>query len=213
VRLRARLSLLRFLLEASFLVLVAAAVGLAGLSWLWIAVIMFCAWLLVALLERGEARSGFLGRATAAEPQPQEEPVPVSEPEPEAVEPEPEPEPEPDPEPEPELEPEPVVLAAVPEPEPEPEPEPKPEPEPEPEVVVPLVQREITPRSWNIWDLERIATETHGRDALRDDERAALILSLRQFADPSGEVPIEFDALVRDAFGNDLADLPAQGHG
>ena len=39
------------------------------------------------------------------------------------------------------------------------------------------------------------------------------MLSLRQFADPSGEVPIEFDSLVRDAFGADLADLPAQRHG
>src|ERR1041384_998386 len=142
---------------------------------------MFCAWLLVALLERGEARSGFLRRvAPAAEPAPQEEPAAVAEPEPEPM---------------------------------EPEAEPEPEPEPEPEVVVPLVQREITPRNWNIWDLEHIAAETHGRDALQDEERAALILSLRQFADPSGEVPIEFDPLVREAFGSDLADLPAQGHG
>jgi len=36
--------------------------------------------------------------------------------------------------------------------------------EPEPEVVVPLVQREITPRNWNIWDLERIATAIRFRE-------------------------------------------------
>ena len=69
MRLRLRLSLVRFLLEASFLILVAAAVGLAGLARLWIAAIMFCAWLLVALLERGETRSGVI-RRTAGEPAP-----------------------------------------------------------------------------------------------------------------------------------------------
>jgi hypothetical protein len=37
---------IRFLLEAGFLILVAAAVGLADLGWVWITVVMFCAWLL-----------------------------------------------------------------------------------------------------------------------------------------------------------------------
>ncbi len=54
---RIRIPLIRFLLEAGFLILVAAAVGLAGLGWVWIAVIMFCAWLLVAIVERSEARA------------------------------------------------------------------------------------------------------------------------------------------------------------
>ena len=30
---------------------------------------------------------------------------------------------------------------------------------------------------------------------------------MRQFADASGELPVEFDSLVREAFGADLAEL------
>ena len=51
-----RLPLIRFLLEAGFLILVAVAVGLADLSWVWIVVVMFGAWLLVAVVERSETR-------------------------------------------------------------------------------------------------------------------------------------------------------------
>ena len=52
-----RLPLIRFLLEAGFLILVAVAVGLADLSWVWIVVVMFGAWLLVAVVERSETRT------------------------------------------------------------------------------------------------------------------------------------------------------------
>jgi len=71
-------------------------------------------------------------------------------------------------------------------------------------VVVPLVQRDQTPREWNVWELEKVAAETEGRDRARDEERALLLLNLRQFADPSGDLPVEFDPLVREAFGADL---------
>ena len=37
------------------------------------------------------------------------------------------------------------------------------------------------------------------------EERTLLLVSLRQFANASGDLPLEFDALVRDAFGADLA--------
>ena len=60
---RISLSLVRFLLEAAFLVLVAAAAGLAGLDAIWIGVVMFGAWALVALVER----SGSRRRARATE--------------------------------------------------------------------------------------------------------------------------------------------------
>jgi outer membrane biosynthesis protein TonB len=186
-----RLSLVRFLLEATFLVLIAVAAGLAGLEAVWIGVVMFGAWLLVALVERGGSRRG---RANAAPPEPEPE-----------REPEPQPEPEPAPEPTPELEPERrPELAAVPPPPPEPEPEPRPEPEPEP-AVVPLVLRDTTPRTWNIWELERLA-ETMDGDAAAE-ERALLLVHLREFANASGDLPVEFDELVRDAFGADLAGL------
>jgi hypothetical protein len=54
--LRIRISLIRFLLEAGFIILVATAAGLARLSALWIGVVMFGAWLLVAFVERTGAR-------------------------------------------------------------------------------------------------------------------------------------------------------------
>lgn len=192
---RIRLSLVRFLLEATFLVLVAVGAGLAGLQAVWIGVVMFGAWLLVALVERGGSRRG---RASAAPPEAERELEPEPQPEPD---PEPAPEPTPEPEPEPERRPE---LAAVPPPPSEPEPEPEPDPEPEP-AVVPLVLRDTTPRTWNIWELERLA-ETMDGDAAAE-ERALLLVHLREFANASGDLPVEFDELVRDAFGADLAGL------
>jgi len=188
---RIRLSLVRFLLEATFLVLVAVGAGLAGLQAVWIGVVMFGAWLLVALVERGGSRRG---RASAALPEAERELEPEPQPEPD---PEPAPEPTPEPEPEPERRPE---LAAVPPPPPEPDPEPEPEP-----AVVPLVLRDTTPRTWNIWELERLA-ETMDGDAAAE-ERALLLVHLREFANASGDLPVEFDELVRDAFGADLAGL------
>jgi len=192
---RIRLSLVRFLLEATFLVLVAVGAGLAGLQAVWIGVVMFGAWLLVALVERGGSRRG---RASAAPPEAERELEPEPQPEPD---PEPAPEPTPEPEPEPERRPE---LAAVPPPPPEPEPEPEPDPDPEP-AVVPLVPRDTTPRTWNIWELERLA-ETMDGDAAAE-ERALLLVHLREFANAAGDLPVEFDELVRDAFGADLAGL------
>src|ERR1700675_2887303 len=99
---RIRISLVRFLFEAGFIILIAAAAGLARLSTLWIGLVMFGAWLLVAFVERAGSRG--LRRRPVAE-KPAQEPEPPLEPEPEAESrPEPEPEPEPVPEPEPEPE-------------------------------------------------------------------------------------------------------------
>ena len=141
----------------------------------------------------GEAELGPPEPDAVAEP-PAPEPTP---------EPEPPPEPEPDPEPEPEPEP---ILAVVPPPtEPEAEPEPEPEPEPQPEVVS-LALRDPTPRAWNIWDLEQLASTLDG-DPEKVEERSLLLLHLREFASAAGELPANFDPLVREAFGADLAEL------
>lgn len=117
-------------------------------------------------------------------------PPPVSEPlrpEPKArMEPEPEPESDPEPERDPDLEPE-------PEPEPEPEAEPEPEPEPEPALGGP-------PREWSIWDLQQLIRERP--DDTRQEEWAALLHSLRDFARTDGMLPVEFDELVRESFGS-----------
>jgi hypothetical protein len=132
---------LRFALEALFLVLLAIAAGLAGLSAGFIVLVMAVAWLLVAIIEFTAERISaspltYLLPQRAEPPADEEEarwPMPeertvVAPPEQAAPEPEPEPQPEPEPEPEPVLESE-----AEPEPQPEAEPEPQPEAETEPE--------------------------------------------------------------------------------
>ena len=58
-----------------------------------------------------------------------------------------------------------------------------------------------TPRQWNLWDLERLTREASGGDAILDEERSFLLMYLREFAGPDGELPVDFDALVRDSFG------------
>jgi hypothetical protein len=97
------------------------------------------------------------------------------------------------------------VPAPVPEPEPPPEPEPEPEPEPpaEPEPVVTLPPP-AEPREWNLWELERVTREAAGADAARDEERSFLLMYLREFADPDGMLPLDFDPLVRETFGDVL---------
>lgn len=107
------------------------------------------------------------------------------------------------PEPEREPQPEPVAerpqLAAVAEPEPAPAPA-APEPAPEPSIVVPIGIG-AGPRQWNLWDLERLTRERAGGDVAKDEERQFLLMYLREFADPSGVLPVDFDSLVRDSFG------------
>jgi hypothetical protein len=96
------------------------------------------------------------------------------------------------------------VLVSVPSlPDREPDPEPEPEPPP---AVVPLMLRDPTPRAWNLWQLEHLAATKDG-DAARVEERALLLLHMRQFANAAGDLPAEFDPLVREAFGSDLAEL------
>jgi hypothetical protein len=126
--------------------------------------------------------------------------LPEPEGEAEAVEDVAEPEAEPEPEPEPER---PSLVAVAPEPELEPEPEPEPAALPEPAppervVTLPLAQ---TPRAWNLWELERLARERAGADVERDEERSYLLMYLRDFASPEGTLPVDFDLLVRESFG------------
>jgi hypothetical protein len=112
--------------------------------------------------------------------------------------------PEPEPAPEPEPVPARVPLVAVPEPEPQPEPAPAPAPAPvappEPQTVVPIGVSAM-PRQWNLWELERLTRENAGEDVARDEERQFLLMYLREFADSDGQLPIDFDGLVRDSFG------------
>jgi hypothetical protein len=124
-----------------------------------------------------------LGSRPAAEAPPQ----PVAQPEPahETAPPEPMTEPEPEP-----------VVHAGPGPEPEQAPwEPEPEPEAEPLPVA------SAPWSWNVWNLERVVRER----AAANDELNYLLHYLREYANPAGMLPPDFDALVRESFGDLLA--------
>ncbi|MGH3048962.1 MAG: hypothetical protein ACRDLK_02310 [Gaiellaceae bacterium] len=43
--------------------------------------------------------------------------------------------------------------------------------------------------------------EHAGADPIRDEERTFLLLYLRDFADAAGRLPVDFDSLVRESFG------------
>jgi hypothetical protein len=68
--------------------------------------------------------------------------------------------------------------------------------------VPPPVSEDVhEPREWNIWELDRLARDGGGVDAARDEERALLLMHLREFAGPDGLLPGSFDDLVRESFG------------
>jgi hypothetical protein len=203
---------LRFAGEAAFLVLVALGLGLARFDPIVIGVVMFVAWVLVALLERASAKEAArVGEGDETEP------VPVAPPhveridvEPIAGPPEPEPEaavdersarailasaPPPPPPAKPKAKPRRARSAAERRPERRraapPPPPPEPEPEREPVLADPA-------REWNLWELQRAA-----RDAPEDERReewSALLIHLREFANADGDLPTEFDGLVRESF-------------
>ena len=195
----------RTAVEAVFLVAVPVVVLVAGEGPAVIIASAAVAYLLVLVFEavlwrnRPQPEAGpaaepqsLAAETPAAETPAPAEPAPVSMQAPVvqlAQEPEPEPAPPP-------------ALQVVPDPEPEPMPEPEPEPEPdaEPQVVVPFVSS--APRQWNLWDLERLSRDRAGEDAVRDEERSFLLMYLRDFAGPDGMLPIDFDGLVRDSFGD-----------
>jgi hypothetical protein len=219
-------AMIRFLLEAAFIILIAAATAVAHLGKLWIALSVGGAWLLVSVVERSAIREGsllhreslgflFAGRQARIEPaEPVDEELPApydfsSEPAADEHPPTPLPEPEPAPEPAPPApEPEPPTpepgapppqLRSVPSPEPVPLPEPVREDVPEPVAFLPRDGGE--PREWNIWELERLTREGEGRDPGRDQELAFVLLELRQFANADGQLPVSFDGVVRESFG------------
>jgi type IV secretory pathway VirB10-like protein len=186
-----RRSGLRFLIEAVVIVLTAVVAGLLHLDGWVIGAAVFVVWIAVAVLEYSLAQQRD-PRRTRAPATAEREPEPAAEPEPAEREPEPEPEPQP--------EPVRIVPRVVVEPEPEPEPAPEPEPEPEPVATVPE-----EPRQWNLWEIEAaLRAAGHG-----NEEREFLLMYLREYADPGGLLPVDFDGLVRESFGDVLGTLAA----
>ena len=178
----------RFLIQAVFIIAVAVVAGVTDVGTWWIIGLVAGAWILVALVEIVL----WYRHATVRRQVPSVRSEPEAEPETEAETPvvlrsEPVPTPEP------------PLIAAAPPP-PEPESEQAPEPEPEPAVIQLPVIRE--PREWNLWELERAVREHAGDDVVQNEERAYLLVYLREFAGPDGMLPADFDGLVRDAFGD-----------
>ena len=93
-------------------------------------------------------------------------------------------------------------LVPVPPPAAEPPLEPAPREE---SPVVNFAARTRGPRMWNLWELERLAREEFEGEALEQSQ--FLFIHLRQFARADGQLPLEFDELVRDSFGGLLERL------
>ena len=74
--------------------------------------------------------------------------------------------------------------------------------EPEPEPTVAYLPMNDAPREWNLWELERVARDNTSDDVAKNEERAYLLMYLREFAGPDGTLPADFDGLVRDALGD-----------
>ena len=77
--------------------------------------------------------------------------------------------------------------------------EPAPEPVPQRDVI--SLRARAGPVEWNLWELERLTREHSGHDAFKDEERSYLLIYLREFANADGVLPVDFDGLVRDSFG------------
>jgi hypothetical protein len=173
----------RFLVEAGFIVAVAVVAGVEqGGTWSTIGLVAG-AWIIVALVELAFwARHATRPKTRGLTPQGSD---PSLSPEPVVVRPEPV------------RAPEPPRIAAAPPPH-----EPEPEREPEPEPTVAYLPVNDAPREWNLWELERVARDNAGDDVAQNEERAYLLIYLREFAGPDGILPADFDGLVRDAFGD-----------
>jgi hypothetical protein len=98
-----------------------------------------------------------------------------------------------------------VAVEAAPEAERAPEPVALAPPAPEPSAVTTL-PLPAHPQEWNVWEIERLAREQSGVDPARDEEWGYLLIALREFASPDGVLSTDFDALVRESFGELIAD-------
>jgi hypothetical protein len=213
----------RFAGETAFLILVAVGLALAEFDLVVIGVVMFAVWVLVALLERASSKAARAAEAAGREPAPEPPPhVERVEVEPAVVPAAPEPEPEPPPEATVSERSARAILASAPPPlPPEPAkpapkrkparrrlvqrtPPPPPPPPPEPE---PVTVSAGPPREWNLWELQHAVRDA--ADDPRHEEWVALLIHLREFANADGDLPIEFDGLVRESFGSILEPEPA----
>ena len=182
----------RFGAEAGLIAAAAALAALLQLDWPGIVAAVFGTWLAIAIFEVVWSRTrqpAVQADAVVAPP-----PPPVASPPPPLVAREPEPVVA-LPAPPPPVAPVPLVAAPPP---PAPPVAPAPAERPRPQVPA------GPPRSWNLWELERAARELAGGDLIADEERQYMLLYLRDYAGADGKLPIDFDPLVREVFGEEL---------
>jgi hypothetical protein len=203
----------RLTIEGAFLALVTVGAVLAGFKLIVIVALVAGAAVLVAVVERAYAPEAARSAATPPEEAPSEEIVAPGHAEVVDAEPGAEPVAHPEPRKEPELAVSersarairasgPPPIHKAPRPLPAPEPEPKTEPEPLPDTRPAALGNDL-PYEWNVWDLQRLVRDRPDDD--RQEEWAAMIVSLRDFARADGTLPREFDELVRDSFRKLLA--------
>ena len=183
----------RFIVEAGFIIAVVAG------AWVIVAAVEIAVWARNVAAQQPQAVDEPADLEAAPTPERGSRPPVVVRPQ-SSVE---TPEVEPEPEPEQTREPERPRIVAVPALPPEPEPELEAEPE-EPDRVVAFLPANDSPREWNLWELERAARDHGGDDVARNEERSYLLMYLREFAGPDGTLPADFDALVRESFGDVL---------
>jgi len=206
----------RFIVEAGFIIAVAVIAGIERLSTGWIIAVVAGALLIVAAVEIAVwARNAAAGQPQAVDEPADSDRAPrleyasrppvVALPQSSVETRDAEPSSESEPEPEQIREPERPRIVAVPALPPEPETEPGPEAESEePDRVVAFLPASDSPREWNLWELERAVRDHGGDDVARNEERSYLLIYLREFAGPDGTLPADFDALVRESFGDVL---------
>jgi hypothetical protein len=194
-------------IEAAFLALVAVGAVLAGLGLVVTVALVAGASVLVAVVERAYTREAGRSATPAPEETAAEEIAPPSHADVAGPEPAAEPGAQREPEPQPAVSERSAraILASGPppireSPRPNPEPEPEPVPEPEPQSGLDTGQA----RKWNVWELQRLVRDRP--DDERHEEWAAMLVSLRDFASADGTLPLEFDELVRDSFGELLGE-------
>jgi hypothetical protein len=177
----------RFALWTAVLIAVAAVTWIADLQWWLILVVVFGTWIVLIAIERR------LERRTQAEPAAGEPVAETNTEEAPTAEPEPEPQPAPEPAPPaPTLPPEPSRRRRL-----------LPTPSvrgsaPAPVAVgagTAVAARPQPQKQWSIWTLDKVARET------TDAELRYLVLSLQEYADADGMLPLQFDPLVRESFG------------
>jgi hypothetical protein len=203
-------------IEAAVLALVALGAVLAGFESAVIVALVAGAAVLVAVVERAYVREAGRSAASPPEEAPSEEIAAPAHSQVVDAEPGGEPVAQPEPRKEPELAVSErsarAILASGPPPihetprrSPAPEPEPKPAPLPD---TGPATLGNDPPREWNVWELQRLVRDRPDDD--RQEEWTALIASLRDFARADGTLSHEFDDLVRDSFGELLAEESAR---